>query len=162
VLGARETIDATNCVALPGRVAVVDEPMLGPRLEADFLNSLLSSGVTTVVGIVSSANRVAIERIAEIVELPVNWGFLVKLDSVQDISPELFEQLAFAVSSGALAVAADEFDSSMRTALAFLSIPLLEMSKLPPARNNLTELMRQSRRTHELLGLNSRRPCSIG
>jgi hypothetical protein len=157
VLGARETINAANCVVLPGRVALVDEPMLGQRLESDVLDSLLSSGVTTVVCAVPAANRVAIERISSIAELPMNWGFLVKLDSDQDLSPELFEQLAFAVYSGALAIATDEFDSSTREAFAVLSIPLLELNKLPSARNNLSDIAQQSRRKYELFGLDSRR-----
>jgi hypothetical protein len=157
VLGARETINAANCLVLPGRVALLDEPRLGPRLESDFLESLLSSGMTSVVGIVPAANRAAIERIASIAEFPVNWGFVVKLDSAQEINAEALKQLEFAVSRGALAIAADDFDAAMRGTLAFLSTPLLEMNKLPPARNNVTDLMRQSRRTYELLGLDSRR-----
>jgi hypothetical protein len=157
VLGARETINAANCLVLPGRVALLEERMLGPRMATDFLDSLLSSGHTTVVGIVPAVDRAGIERIASIAELPVNWAFIVKLDSGRNVSAELSEQLAFAVFRGALAVAADSLESSTRAALAALNVPLIELDKLPLSRNNLDDLARQNRVTHELLGLNTKR-----
>ena len=47
-------------------------------------------------------------------EMPVNWGFVVRLDSARAFSSDLVERLAFAVARGALAIVGNEFTPSGR------------------------------------------------
>ncbi len=157
VLGAKLTINAADCLVLPGRVALLDAGQLARPLETEFLDSLLAGGVTTIVGIVPAADRAEIERITSIAEMPVNWSFIVRLDSGGTSRPTLIEQLAFAASQGALAVVAAQFDSSTSEVLASLSAPYVELDKLPGSRKNLIDLARQNGELQKALGLSTSR-----
>jgi N-acyl-D-aspartate/D-glutamate deacylase len=157
VLGAKQTISAANCVVLPGRIALLEDGMLGRSLYTDFLDSILSAGVTTVVGIVPADDRAEIERITSKANLPVNWGFVVRANSGSTPRAAVFEQLSFAASQGALAIIADRFEPSTREELASLSIPLVKLDKLPMSGKKMVDLARQSRETFDVLGLNTQR-----
>ena len=131
VLGAKQTINAANCFVLPGRVAFLDDWNLSKPLDAERLDSLLAAGVTTVIGMVHPTNREEIEGTAATEEMPVNWGFVVRLYSPRAFSSDLVERIAFAVARGAIAIVGNEFTPSGRQTLEWLNVPLIEIDKLP-------------------------------
>jgi hypothetical protein len=70
---------------------------------------------------------------------------------------ELFEQLAFAVLQGALAIMSERFEPSTREALTRLKTPLVETNELPLSGKNFVDLARQNHATYEAFRLSGKR-----
>jgi cytosine/adenosine deaminase-related metal-dependent hydrolase len=74
-------IDAVGCLVLPGRMAFLSDWTPGATLDAERIDALLSSGVTTVVGCGDTADRDSVEAMALPLELPINWCFAPRSDT---------------------------------------------------------------------------------
>ncbi len=77
----KTVIAADKCLVLPGRIAYLHDWKPGQPLDPNRLNSLLASGVTTVIGRADPSRQVAIETPMAPFELPVNWGFVTAVET---------------------------------------------------------------------------------
>ncbi len=85
-------IDASGCMILPGQIAYLNDWLPGKPLDSKRLDTLLASGVTTVVGRVDPTRRDALEMLVTPLELPINWGFV----AVGEMNPTLSGSCALA------------------------------------------------------------------
>jgi predicted deacylase len=151
------TIDANGHLVLSGRVTFVNDWLPGAALSDDRLNTLLTSGTTSVIGFVDLADRDAVESIDRDRELPINWGFVGRLESARSLPPaRLVEHVALAAAHGVLAVVGEHADESFWQKLDDWGVPLLQMNQLPPHNNfrgSYRELAQQNFTVHRLLDL---------
>ncbi len=158
-LSARTNIDATSWLILPGQLAFLDDWSAEQPLATERVNALLSRGVTAVIGSIDLANRAAIDAIAETRELPVNWGFVGRLEKIAGISPaQLVENVAVAVNRGLLAIATDRANEEVWQQFTDLGAAMVQLTKLTDssAPASYRELANHAAMLFLLLGLVSR------
>jgi len=158
---AKLMIEAEGCLILPGRIAVVNDWNPATPLEERQLDSLLSGGVTTAVGLLELADRDALEAVSHASDLPLNWGFMGLLNAARPLPrAELLERLALGASRGMLAVVGQEADESLWQYLDCLKMPLLQPEQLPTQTMELDsyrELAQQAATFAKQLQLHHRR-----
>ena len=57
------------------------------RLSPQQIDALLARGVTSVIGCVDLTNDDAIESIGTARDMPLNWGFVGRIDKVRSLAP---------------------------------------------------------------------------
>lgn len=130
-LSARASIDATGGLILPGQLAFLEDWNAEKHLATERVNTLLLRGVTTVIGCVDLANRAAIDAIAEDRDLPVNWGFVGRLENVASVSPvQLVENVAVAGNRGLLAIATDRANEEVWQQFTDMGAAMVQLTKL--------------------------------
>ena len=160
-VAGKTTIDAYGCLVLPGRVAFVPDWLPTADLPDDMLDTLLAAGATTAVGSFDLADRDEIEAIGRERSLPVNWGFVARLDGPRAFSPvALIEHVALAAAAGVLAVVGERADESIWQRLDRSGVPLLQAGQLtlPVSFDGAyRELVQQNLNCHNLLKLAGKR-----
>ncbi len=155
------TIDAAGCLILPGRAALLADWSPRAHLTDAQLESLLSHGVTCVIGSVDLADGEAIEALSAPRQVPINWGFVGRLDSARSLAPpQLVEHVSQAAARGLLAVVGDHADEAIWQQLDHFGLPLLQVNQLPPIEapaSGYRELAQQIDGVHKILGLAARR-----
>jgi hypothetical protein len=151
------TVDAAGRLLLPGRIAFENGWLASDEISDEKLNSLLAGGNTTVIGLVDLADREAIEAIDCELTLPVNWGFVGRLESARSLSSAaLVEHCGLAAEKGVLAVVGEHADESFWQHLDSWGIPLLQPKQLvPPSSTTMAyrDLLRDIHDVHRLLKL---------
>jgi cytosine/adenosine deaminase-related metal-dependent hydrolase len=151
------TIDAAGCLIMSGRAAFLADWSPQSNLNAAQLEPLLSHGVTTVFGALDLADGEAIEAMAAARQLPVNWGFVGRLELARNLArPQLIERVALAASRGLLAVVGNHADEALWQQLDRLGLPLLQANQLPPIESAVPEyreLARETERLYKTLGI---------
>ena len=154
-------IDASGCLVVPGRIALATDWGPTTQLSEDKLNHLLRRGITTVVGMVDLADHDAIEAIDQERELPVNWGFIVRLNFARSLSPmAVIEHVALAAAKGVLAAVGEHADESFWQHLDRWGVPLLQTNQLPSEdsfEGTYRELVVQNWKAHQLLNVPGKR-----
>ncbi len=155
------TIDAADCLILPGRAAFIDDWSPRTKLTDERLESLLSRGVTSVIGAVDLADPDAIEAMSAPRQLPINWGFVGRFESARSLArPQLYEHVSLVAARGLLAVVGSHADEALWQQLDGFGLPLLQANQLPsvdaPA-PSYRELARQSESVHKILALGASR-----
>lgn len=158
---AKLMIDAEGCLILPGRITVLDDWNPATPLDDRLLDSLLAFGATTAVGTLDLADRDALEAIGRADELPLNWGFVGRLNAISALPrAEWCERLAVAASRGMLAVVGQPADESLWHYLDALGLPLLKPDQLAAQKlvaGSYRELTQQAAMTAKLLNVHNRR-----
>jgi cytosine/adenosine deaminase-related metal-dependent hydrolase len=152
--------DATGCLILPGRIAVLFD--WGPRtqLSEQQLNALLTHGTTTVIGCVDIADQDGLDAILNVKQLPFNWGFVARSSSARSLPrSDMLECLALAAARGVLAIVAEQADEVLWQHLDRCGIPLLQAKQLADATTVSTcrDLIQQNTNVCKLLGLDDER-----
>ncbi len=130
VLSAKSTIDATGWLILPGQLAFNEDWSPDSTLSPKQLDSLLAKGVTTLIGGVDLTNRDAIDSIGATRELPMNWGFVGRIDKAVSLPrADLVERVASAASRGLLAIVADRANEELWQQLDRIGLPLVQLSQ---------------------------------
>ncbi len=94
---------ATGWLILPGQIAFLEDWSSGAAISQQQIDSLLARGVTTVIGCVDLANDEAMDSIGKSRDLPLNWGFVGRVDKVRSLGgAELVERAASAAIQGLL------------------------------------------------------------
>jgi predicted deacylase len=155
------SINAAGCLILPGRAAFLADWTPKTDLTGAQLESLLSQGVTSVIGAVDLADREAIEALSASRQLPINWGFVGSLDSARSFArQQLVEHVAVAAARGMLAVVGNHADESLWQQLDHFGLPLLQANQLPridASAPGYRELAQQIDGVHKKLGLGATR-----
>jgi hypothetical protein len=126
-------VDAADCLLLPGHIAFENGWSASGEIHDEKLNSLLAGGYTTVIGLVDLVDHEAIDAIDRERTLPVNWGFVGRLDSARPLSAAaLVEHVGLAAEKGVLAVVGEHADESFWQRLECWGIPLLQSKQLAP------------------------------
>lgn len=158
-LSARTIVDATGWLVLPGQLAFLENWSAETPLSADQVSALLAKGVTTVIGCIDLANRAAIEAISISRELPVNWGFVGRVDRAANRPPaQLIENVAAAVNRGLLAVVTDRANEEVWQQFTNVGASLVQLTKLNDLASNASyrELSSNTAKLCQILGLASR------
>jgi predicted deacylase len=155
------TIDAAGCLILPGRAAHVADWSPRTNLSDAQLESLLSRGMTSVIGAVDLTDAEEIESMSAPRQLPINWGFVARLESARNLArQQLIEHVALAGNRGLLAVVGNHADEALWQQLDRFGLPLLQANQLlsvdAPA-PNYRELARQTEGVYKSLGLEAYR-----
>jgi Zinc carboxypeptidase len=153
-------IDAADCLILPGRAAFLPDWTSQSDFSDSHLPSLMSHGVTSVVGTVNLADDDAIAAISTARQLPINWGFVGRLDTARTlVGPRLVEQVALAAHRGLLAVIGYHADETVWQLLDRFGLPLLQSNQLPAieSTNSYRTLAQEAHGVHKLLGLGASR-----
>jgi hypothetical protein len=130
-LSAKQHVDATGWLILPGQLAFLESWTPGASISDKQLNSLLAKGITTVIGCVDLANREAIDAISTSPRLPINWAFVGRLDKASSLpAAELLERVAAAANRGLLAIVTDHADEELWQQLDRIGLPLVQLGKL--------------------------------
>jgi Zinc carboxypeptidase len=157
----KSTIDAAGCLILPGRAAFLANWTPTTDLTGAQLESLLSQGVTSVIGAVDLADPEAIEALSASRQLPINSGFVGRLDSARNLArQQLIEHVAVAAARGILGVVGNHADEALWQQLDHFGLPLLRANQLPPIEAALPgyrELAQQIDGVHKKLGLGATR-----
>ncbi|HEY3392480.1 MAG TPA: M14 family zinc carboxypeptidase [Lacipirellulaceae bacterium] len=157
----KSAVDAAGCLILPGRAAFLADWTPTTGLPGAQLESLLSQGVTSVIGSLNLADREAIEALATPRQLPVNWGFVGSLDSARNFARQpLVEHVAVAAARGMLAVVGNHADEALWQQLDHFGLPLLQANQLPRIDASVPgyrELAQQIDGIHKILGLGATR-----
>jgi predicted deacylase len=155
------TLDAAGCLVVPGRAAFLADWSPRTKLTDAQLGSLLSQGVTTVIGALDLADDEAIESLSAARELPINWSFVGHLDLARNLARhQLIEHVATAASRGLLAVVGNHADESLWQQLDDFGLPLLQANGLPPieaAAATYRELAQLCESAQKTLGLGASR-----
>jgi hypothetical protein len=155
-LSAKEHIDATGWLILPGQLAYSESFAPNSKLSNQQIDSLLEKGVTTVIGCIDLANRDAIEAIGSAAQLPLNWGFVGRLDKASALpAAELVERVAAAANRGMLAIVSDRANEELWQQLDRVGLPLLQLAKLKDASaaGSYRERSEQAAKLYALLNL---------
>jgi hypothetical protein len=130
VLSSKSTIDASGWLILPGQLAFKEDWSPGATLSTKNVDSLLAQGVTTLIGCVDLANRDAIDSIGAARELPMNWGFVGRIDKAVSLPrADLVERVASAANRGLLAIATDRANEELWQQLDRIGLPLVQLSQ---------------------------------
>ncbi len=159
-LSAKEHIDATGWLILPGQLAYLESWVPGAKLSNQQIDSLLEKGVTTVIGCVDLANRDAIEAIGAAAQLPINWAFVGRIDKASALpAAELVERVATAANKGMLAIVTDRANEELWQQLDRVGLPLIQLAKLKDASSagSYRERSEQTAKLYALLNLPGRR-----
>jgi predicted deacylase len=155
------TIDAAGCVVLPGRAAFLADWSPNIKFTDAQLESFLSHGVTSVIGALDLADGGAIKEMSTQRQLPINWGFVGRLESARSLArPQLAEHLAMAADRGLLNIVGNRADESLWQQLDHFGLPLLQANRLPPfdaTAAGYRELVEQIDGVHKILGLGASR-----
>lgn len=129
-LSARTNIDATGWLILPGQLAFI-EAWIPDATLPKHLDAPLAKGVTTIIGSIDLANRDAISSIDSARELPMNWGFVGRIDKAAGLSrADLIERVAVAAHRGLLAIATNRANEELWQQIDQLGLPLVQMKQL--------------------------------
>jgi hypothetical protein len=160
-MAGKLAINASGCLILPGRIVFIPDWAPTTNLADPQLESLLSQGVTCVIGALDLADGEAIEALSAARKLPLNWGFVGRLDSVRSLArPQLVEHVALAAARGMLAVVGKNADEALWQQLDHFGLPLLRTNQMPGREAALAgyrELAQQSKEVHKKLGLGASR-----
>ncbi len=160
-LSAKTNVDATGWLVLAGQLAFLESWGPDKSLSTQQLHSLLAKGVTTLIGCVDLANNNAIDSIAASREMPINWGFVGRIDKAVSLSSaELIERVAAAANRGLLAVATDRANEELWQQLDHIGLPLVQPRQLThhlPADVSYRDYSAESAKLYELLNLNRNR-----
>ena len=159
LLGATQTISASNHLIMPGRLAFMEDWTMVPPEEALF-DFLLAAGVTTVIGLVRPTDRKTIDWVDRIKAMPMNWGFAVRHVPDAADATELNNLIPYAVTRGALAIMSSNFSVDDRQALSWMGVPLFEYRQRPRFLRRVgtdVEIAKETWRAHQLFGLDNRR-----
>jgi hypothetical protein len=163
VLSARASLDAAECLTLPGQLAYLSDWAPKETLRDEQLDSLLALGTTTIIGGVDLADADSIEAIKTVHDLPTNWGFVGRLSKRTSLPrTELIERVAWASAQGVLAIAGDHADEALWHQLDRFGLPLLQINQLPtPTTTGSTyrELSEHMANSCKLLNLHPNRGC---
>jgi predicted deacylase len=155
------TIDASGCLVLPGGAAFVADWSPQNNLLDTQIESLLSRGVTSVLGAIDLADNGSIEAMSAPLRLPINWGFVGRLDSARDFRrQQLIQHVALAAERGLLAVVGTHADEALWQELDHFGLPLLQANQLPSVdatASSYRELARQTDNACKTLGLGASR-----
>jgi hypothetical protein len=155
------TINACNCLVLPGRIAFWPNLVPGAPLEPLVLDSLLSSGTTTLVACVDLVDCPTLDAIGSVNGLPVNIGYVAALEKANQLpTADLIDLLLFAVSQGILAVIGDAREEAVRRYLDWFGVPTISTDRVPAPQSSahsFLELAREIEHTHKMLSLQSDR-----
>ncbi len=133
-LTAKAHIDGTGWLILPGRIALVEEWSPETALSPQQIDALLVRGVTSVIGCVDLNKTAAIEAIGSARDMPVNWGFVGRIDNARSLAPaELVERVAWAAAQGALAIASNRANEELWEQLDHVGLPLVQLKQLASA-----------------------------
>jgi hypothetical protein len=109
---ARETIDASKSLVLPGQFTLVGDWTEGE--EDKHVNSLLAQGTTTAIFVVDLADREAVEAMSKPLSLPMNWAWIGSADDLGKLQRDVqLEHLAAAAGHGLLAIVAKATDETL-------------------------------------------------
>jgi hypothetical protein len=154
-------IDATDCLILPGRVAVFEGWKPGTTLSEHELNKAFSRGITTMIGCVDLADGEALKAMSSDYNLPVNLGFVASLESARSLpTADRLELIARAAAGGVLGVIGDHADEATWEYLHHFRLPLLQPKQLQSLNGNVDtyqELAKQTSSACQLLGLDTHR-----
>jgi hypothetical protein len=159
-LSAKQHVDATNWLILPGQIAFLESWKPDASISDQQLDSLLAKGVTTVIGCVDLADREAVEAIAKQQRLPINWAFVGRVDKAGSIpASELVERVAAAANRGVLAIMTDRADEKLWQQLDQFGLPLVQLNKLKeaPGNGSYLDLAEQTAKLFALLNLPGKR-----
>jgi hypothetical protein len=156
---ARLTINADDMLVLPGQFTLVSDWNPRTALGEQRVEQLLAQGTTTAIGVVSLADRDAIEAMNSTQDLPLNWAFVGNLDRAESLkSGELFERIAVAAANGLLAIVTNAADETLWRYTHQLGLALLkpEQFSSKPA-TTYGDAAKQAWNTASALNLQSRR-----
>src|SRR3954447_1348495 len=131
VLSAKTHVDASEWLIVPGRIAFLDDWSPDANLSGRRIHSLLSQGVTTVIGCLQLGKQDISNSISRERELPFNWGFVGRIDKNGEHSADgLVDSAAAAANQGLLAIATDRADEVIWQQLDRLGLTLVQLAHL--------------------------------
>lgn len=160
-LSARRHVDGSHWLILPGRIAFLENWSPDGNLSPQQIEELLAKGVASVIGCVDLGNEKAVEAIGAARELPVNWGFVGRVDKARSLSPvELVERVAMAANKGVLTIVGSRANEEGWRQLDRIGLPLLQIGQLATGTSSATTYrddVQQSANVFKLLGLQPKR-----
>jgi hypothetical protein len=132
VLSAKSKLDAAGKLVMPGRIAFVEDWSPKDELPKGQTEGWLAEGITTIIGCVDLADRDAIDAIGTKRKLPLNWGFVGRIDKAgSSEGADRWERIAWAAHQGVLAIVSERADEKLWHQLDHLGLPLVQFNQLP-------------------------------